>query len=87
MAAYLIGGLAAFTAGASAQLLRERGIGKVWSVAAAVLVGAGISMLTIRELDIHVLPHHMGDPAPLLGSNMWYFIGCIGAVSFNLRSV
>jgi len=91
--AYVVGGAAAFAAGAILQAMAGRDVPRPWTVAATVLVGAAISTLTIRELDLHVLPHHMGDPAPLLEADMWYFIGCIGAVSalictlWRLRSV
>jgi hypothetical protein len=79
-AAYPIGGPGAFAAGATMELLSRRA-DRRGSSAAALLVGAAISMLVVYGLDEFVLPHPHGDAAPAFGPTIWLLAGGVGGLS------
>jgi hypothetical protein len=84
--AYAVGAPGAFAVGVLMAHATQRGVHKAGSVAASLVIGAGISMLMIFALDEFVLPHPHGDSAPLLGLQMWLVTAGIGAASAAICS-
>jgi len=84
--AYAVGAPGAFAVGVLMAHATGRGVHKAASVAASLVVGAGISMLMIFALDEFALPHPHGDLAPLLGLQMWLATAGIGAASAAICS-
>jgi len=79
--AYVVGAPGAFAVGVTIELLSRRAVPKLGTVAASVLLGAAISLLTISALDEFALPHPHGDATPLLGLQTRLGVAGVGAVS------
>ncbi len=82
-AAYPIGGPGAFAAGATMEIVSRRAHRSA-SIAAALVIGAAISMLVVYGVDEYVLPHPHGDAAPAFGASIWLLAGAVGGLSAGI---